>query len=88
MQQGLLGSFLFLTPSILLSGFTTPIANMPQIIQALTRLNPMRYFLVIIRATFLQGASFSSLIHQFWPMLLIGLVCLTLAASLFRHRLY
>jgi len=88
MQQGLLGAFLFLVPSVILSGFTTPIANMPVAIQYLTRLNPMRYFLVIIRSTFLEGASFDHLMHQFWPMLCIGIVCLTLAGWLFRHRMY
>ena len=88
MQQGLLGTFIFLMPSIILSGFTTPIANMPRIIQGLTLLNPMRYFLVIIRGTFLEGASFGTLIHQYWPMLLIGLACLTFAGWLFRHRMY
>jgi len=88
MQQGLLGAFLFLVPSIILSGFTTPIANMPIWIQNLTRINPMRYFLVIIRSTFLEDASFSNLIHQFWPMLLIGVICLTFAGWLFRHRMY
>ena len=88
MQQGLLGAFLFLVPSIILSGFTTPIANMPTFIQGLTRLNPMRYFLVIIRATFLEGASFSNLIHQFWPMVFIGIASLAFAGWLFRHRMY
>ena len=88
MQQGLLGAFLFLMPAIILSGFTTPIANMPVSVQTLTRINPMRYFLIVVRGTFLEGASFASLTHQFWPMLLIGLVCLTLAGWLFRHRMY
>ncbi len=88
MQQGLLGGFLFLVPSIILSGFTTPISNMPVWVQSLTRANPMRYFLIIIRSTFFEGASFGNLIHQFWPMLLIGLACLTLAGWLFRHRIY
>lgn len=88
MQQGLLGAFLFIMPSIILSGFTTPIANMPACIQTLTRANPMRYFLVIIRGTFLEGATFDSLIHQFWPMLIIGVTCLSLAGWLFRHRMY
>jgi ABC-2 type transport system permease protein len=88
MQQGLLGGFLFLVPSIILSGFTTPIDNMPVWIQILTYINPMRYFLIIIRGTFLEGASFSTLAHQYWPMLLIGLTCLTLAGWLFRHRMY
>ena len=58
MQQGLLGAFLFLVPSITLSGFTTPIENMPAWIQYLTLLNPMRYFIVILRSTFLEGAAF------------------------------
>ena len=87
-QQGLLGAFLFLVPSILLSGFATPIANMPHWVQLATYLNPMRYFLVILRGTFLQGSSFSLLADQFWPMALIGVFNLMVAGYLFRHRLY
>ena len=87
-QQGLLGAFLFLVPSILLSGFATPIANMPVWVQQITYLNPMRYVLVILRGVFLQGTPFYMLIDQFWPMALIGIVNLGLAAYLFRHRLY
>jgi drug efflux transport system permease protein len=87
-QQGLLGAFLFLVPSILLSGFATPIANMPHWVQQCTYLNPMRYFLVILRGTFLEGTPFPLLTKQFWPMAVIGLVNLTLAGFLFRRRLY
>jgi ABC-2 type transport system permease protein len=87
-QQGLLGAFLFLVPSIILSGFATPIANMPDTVQKLTLLNPMRYFLVILRAVFLEGASPGLLGPQYWPMAVIGLVTLVLAGWLFRHRLY
>jgi ABC-2 type transport system permease protein len=86
-QQGLLGAFLFLVPSIILSGFTTPIANMPQTVQYLTYINPLRYFMVVLRAVFLQGAPFLSLLNQFWPMALIGIVTLSLAGWLFRHRM-
>ena len=67
-QQGLLGAFLFLVPSVILSGFATPIGNMPEVIQKLTYLNPLRYFMVILRSVFLEGASFSMLLDQFWPM--------------------
>ena len=87
-QQGLLGAFLFLVPAIILSGFTTPIANMPPFIQNLTLLNPMRYFMVILRGVFLEGQAFHMLIDQFWPMAMIGAVNLTIAGWLFRHRLY
>ncbi len=86
-QQGLLGAFLFLVPSIILSGFTTPIANMPQAVQYLTYINPLRYFMVVLRAVFLQGAPFSSILNQFWPMALIGIVTLSFAGWLFRHRM-
>jgi len=87
-QQGLLGGFLFLVPSIILSGFATPIANMPQSVQYLTLINPMRYFLVILRSVFLEGGSFSLLWPEYWPMAIIGVFNLLLAAWLFRHRLY
>jgi ABC-2 type transport system permease protein len=86
-QQGLLGAFLFIVPSIILSGFATPIANMPHWVQQFTLLNPMRYFLIILRGVFLQGTPFHLLISQFWPMGIIGLVNLTLAGWLFRARL-
>ncbi len=87
-QQGLMGAFLFLVPAVILSGFTTPIANMPQAVQYLTLLNPMRYFMVVVRGVFLQGASLELLLPQMWPMAVIGVVCLAVAGWLFRHRMY
>lgn len=87
-QQGLLGAFLFLVPAIILSGFSTPIANMPPFVQKLTYLNPMRYFMTILRGVFLQGTPFNLLLDQFWPLAVIGLVTLILAGWLFRRRMY
>jgi len=87
-QQGLLGAFLFLVPAVILSGFTTPIANMPRAIQYITLLNPMRYFMVVLRDVFLKGSPFHLLIGQFWPMAAIGIVSLAAAGWLFRHRMY
>jgi len=86
-QQGLLGAFLFLVPAVILSGFATPIANMPALIQKITLVNPLRYLLVVLRNVFLQGATCSSLTGQFWPMAAIAVVTLTAAASLFRRRM-
>lgn len=86
-QQGLLGAFLFLVPAIILSGFATPIANMPVVVQKITLLNPMRYFIVVIRGVFLEDAPFHLLLRQFWPMGIIGIVNLVLAGWLFRHRI-
>jgi ABC-2 type transport system permease protein len=87
-QQGMLGAFFFMVPGIILSGFATPIANMPPLVQELTLINPMRYFLVILRGVFLQGTPFAVLIPQFWPMAVIGVAALAIAAWLFRHRMY
>jgi ABC-2 type transport system permease protein len=87
-QQGLLGAFLFLVPAVILSGFATPIENMPDAVQLLTYLDPLRYFMIVLRSVFLEGASYALLVHQYWPMALIGLTSLTLAGWLFRHRMY
>lgn len=88
MQQGLLGAFMFLVPAVILSGFMTPIANMPDVVQALTLLNPLRYFVVILRGVFLEGASLSMLADQLWPLLLIGGASLAAATWLLRRRMY
>lgn len=86
-QQGLLGAFLFMVPSIILSGFSTPIANMPYSLQLLTCANPLRYFLVIVRSVFLEGATANLLWSQYWPMAIIGIICLFTASVLFRRRM-
>ena len=87
-QQALLGAFLFLVPAVILSGFATPIANMPEVVQWLSYLDPLRYFLIIVRGVFLQGDSYALLLHQYWPMAIIGGVSLILAGWLARHRMY
>ncbi len=87
-QQGLLGAFLFMVPAVILSGFATPIANMPEAVQLLTYLDPLRYFLVVLRGVFLEGDSYALLFDQYWPMALIALASLSAAGWLFRHRMY
>lgn len=87
-QQGLLGAFLFMVPAVILSGFATPIANMPRAVQFITYIDPLRYFLIILRKVFLEGAGFGLLLDQFWPLALIGSGTLLLAGWLFRHRMY
>lgn len=88
LQQALLGAFLFMVPAVILSGFSTPIANMPPLVQDFTLLNPLRYFMVVLRSVFLEGAPFGLLVPQFWPMAVIGVVTLAAAAWLFRRRMY
>ncbi|PPQ25786.1 ABC transporter permease [Rhodopila globiformis] len=86
-QQGLLGAFLFLVPAIILSGFATPIENMPRLVQYVTYLNPMRYLMVILRGTFLEGDGFVALLGQYWPLALLGAASMTAATALARRRM-
>jgi ABC-2 type transport system permease protein len=87
-QQGLLGAFMFMVPAVILSGFTTPIENMPLAVQKITLANPLRYFMVVVRGVFLEDAPFHVLADQYWPMALIGIINLLIAGWLFRHRLH
>jgi ABC-2 type transport system permease protein len=86
-QQALMASMLFIMPAILLSGFAFPIESMPEIFQYVTYLNPLRYFLVIIRGVFLKGIGLDILWPQMLMLLLIGCVVMTLSALRFRKRL-
>ena len=87
-QQALLGVFLFMVPAVILSGFATPIANMPEAVQLLTTVNPLRYFLVVVRGVFLQGDGLHVLAAQFWPLALIAAATMAAATWLFRHRMH
>ena len=86
-QQAMMTAFFFMLPAFMLSGFVYPIANMPEVVQWLTYLNPLRYYLVIIRGVFLKGLGLSVL----WPHLLalavLGTIMLSLAAGRFRKTM-
>lgn len=86
-QQAVLGSFLFVAPAILLSGFATPIENMPEWLQTITMVNPLRHFLVIVRGVFLKALPADEAVTSIIPLALIALFTLTAAAWLFRARM-
>lgn len=86
MQQGLLGSFVFVMPAVILSGFTTPLENMPHWLQVADLINPMRYIIIALRHIFLEGADVSQVWPQIWPLMIMASVTLPLAAWMFRHR--
>jgi ABC-2 type transport system permease protein len=86
-QQAILGAFLFMVPATLLSGFATPIDNMPAWLQPVTLIDPLRYFLVIVRGVFLKSAPFSEIVANTWPLALIAVATLSAAAWLFRRRM-
>ncbi len=79
-QQAMMASvFFFVTPMIYLSGFVFPIENMPAVIQPLTYLIPLRYYLVIVRGIFLKGVGLDVLWPQALALLAWGLAILGLA---------
>ncbi len=86
-QQALMTAFFFLQPAILLSGFIFPIANMPRVVQWLTYVDPLRYFLVIIRGIFLKGVGFQVLWPQMLALTLLGAALLSLASLRFHKTL-
>ena len=86
-QQAILGAFMFMVPSVILSGFATPIENMPDWVQTLTLINPIRYFLVVLRGIFLKDMGADLVFDELWPLALIALVTFVGSASLFRRRL-
>jgi ABC-2 type transport system permease protein len=87
MQQAMLYAFLLVMPFALLSGFTTPFSSMPDVLQTVMVINPLRYALDITKRVYLEGAGFVNLLPDFIPLVAIGLLTLSGAAWLFRRRL-
>jgi ABC-2 type transport system permease protein len=83
-QEAMMSTFLFIFPANLLSGLIFPIANMPKLVQLITLVNPLRYYIVILRGIFLKGTGIAVLWPQLLFLLLIGLFIL--ATSILRFR--
>ncbi|MDD5518637.1 MAG: ABC transporter permease [Candidatus Omnitrophota bacterium] len=86
-QEAMMSVFLFYMPAMLLSGFAYPIANMPQWIQWFTLVNPLRYFMVIVRSLFLKGVGVEVLWPQLIPLMIMGILVITFSAFRFRKSL-
>ncbi|MFB3812611.1 MAG: ABC transporter permease [Terriglobales bacterium] len=86
-QQAMMSTFFFYFPAVLLSGFMFPIANMPEAVQWLTYLNPLRYFLVVVRGIFLKGVGPDILWPQMAALGTMGITTLWLASRRFRKTL-
>ena len=85
-QQAILGAFIFTVPAILLSGFVSPVENMPDWMQTATMVNPLRHFLVVIQGVFLKNLPVLEIARSTIPLMLIAAVTLPAAAWLFRRR--
>jgi len=86
-QQAMLSAAFFIIPQIILSGFVFPIENMPRLIQGLTYVIPLRYFLVIIRGLFLKAVGLDALWDETAALVVFGLAILALSVLRFRKKL-
>jgi len=86
-QQALVTSFFFIMPAITFSGFGFPISTMPQWLQYLTYASPLRYFLVVLRGTYLKGVGLAILWPQMLAMAGLGVALLATAVLRFRKAL-
>ncbi len=86
-QQAFLAVFSFVMPAILLSGFPSPVENMPLWLQHIDWFNPLRHFIVIVKGTFIKDAPAAGLWPSIYPLPIIGVVTLTAANWMFRRRL-
>jgi len=86
-QQAILSVMTFMMPSVLLSGFISPIEDMPVFLQYLTYLNPVRFFMLLSRGIFLKGMGLSDVVANIIPLLIIASITLTLAGRTFKRKL-
>ncbi|HUK61292.1 MAG TPA: ABC transporter permease [Stellaceae bacterium] len=86
-QQAFAANFLVLNPLYILSGFAFPISSMPMALQWITALDPLRFYLVVIRATFLKGVGLADLWPYMASMAVLGAALLALSVLRFRKSL-
>src|SRR5262249_19889768 len=86
-QQAILYSFTFMVPAMLLSGFASPVENMPDWLQTLTLANPVRHFLVILKGLFLKDLPAVEVARPLLPLPPIPAATPTAASWLFRRRM-
>lgn len=86
-QEAMLTTFATLLPTIYLSGFLFPLSAMPPVLQAISVVIPLRYFLIIVRGIILKGVGLELLIPETVTLVILGVVLMIVASSRFRKRL-
>lgn len=86
-QQAMLGAFTFQMPAILLSGYISPVEDMPVIFQVISWLDPVRFFLVIIKGIYLKAMPASYVFENLIPLALIAVFTLAAAGWMFKRNL-
>lgn len=86
-QQAFIGVFVFMMPAILLSGYISPVENMPDWLQNITWVNPIRHFTDITKQIYLKDAGFKIIWHNLWPLLVITISTGSTAYVIFRRKI-
>lgn len=86
-QQAILGAFVFMVPITILSGYATPIENMPEWLQDLTEANPLKHFLIIIKGVLLKDVPFEVVLNHTIPIAIVAIITLGISAQMFKQRL-
>jgi ABC-2 type transport system permease protein len=86
-QEAMLTTFMTILPTIFLSGFFFPVAAMPQFLQWVSAVIPLKYFLIIVRSIVLKGVGLPLLLTETVTLAIMGVVMMAVASSRFRKRL-
>ena len=86
-QQAFIGVFVFMMPAILLSGYVSPVENMPVWLQRATWINPIRHFTDITKQIYLKDAGFDIIWQSLWPLLFIAATTGAIAYAIFRRKM-
>jgi ABC-2 type transport system permease protein len=86
-QQAFIGVFVFMMPAILLSGYVSPVENMPVWLQNITWINPIRHFTDITKQLYLKDADFSIILPSLAALLTITLSTGSAAYLMFRQKI-
>ncbi|HEX8955416.1 MAG TPA: ABC transporter permease [Burkholderiaceae bacterium] len=85
-QQAFLGTFGFMSPAVILSGYMAPVENMPLPLRWISAVDPLTHFIIVVKGIFLKGYGLSQAWPHIWPLMAIGLVNMGIAYVLFRNR--
>lgn len=85
-QQAIIGLFMYMVPAVLISGYATPVENMPDWLQWLAAATPITHFIVISKAVYLREAPLWLYFSHIWPMALTAVVTLSAGTWLYRRR--
>ena len=86
-QQAILGVFIFETPAVLLSGFVSPIEDMDVFFRAISTINPLRYYMLIIKGIYFKNMDTVTVVQNLIPLVIISFVTLYAASMSFKYQI-